>query len=349
MIDHKSYSLDWVQEKRGEFNNADPLLVEKVIRAFALLEALCRQNLKFIFKGGTSLLLLLPKPLRFSIDIDIIIEKKPDDLEALLQRVISRTDFTRCEEDIRSRTDIPKKHFKFYYQSILPGQGEQYILLDILFQENPYPNVIFKLVNSSFISIDGKPERVRLPDVNSILGDKLTAFAPATIGIPPGSGKELEMIKQLYDIGQLFNRADDLKLVGNSFELVAQFEIDYRSKTIDPNDVLADTFYAGQVLSLRGKKDEKLYKELEAGIRKIEPYIFKRFKIDDALVSSAKAAYLTQLLASKSTSFERFDKEIDLSDRLIEGKEYNRLNKIKKTSPEAFFYWLKAIELIKAN
>ena len=50
----------------------DPKLVEKVVYAFGLLEQLKQAGLDFIFKGGTSLLLLTDPPSRFSIDIDII-------------------------------------------------------------------------------------------------------------------------------------------------------------------------------------------------------------------------------------------------------------------------------------
>jgi len=39
-------------------------------------------------------LLLLPEPLRFSIDIDIIIDKRPDDLQALFDKIIDQTIFT---------------------------------------------------------------------------------------------------------------------------------------------------------------------------------------------------------------------------------------------------------------
>ena len=45
----------------------------------------------------------------------------------------------------------------------------------------------------------GEDLKVNLPDKNCILGDKLTAFAPHTTGIPTGEDKELEIKKQLFD------------------------------------------------------------------------------------------------------------------------------------------------------
>ena len=52
----------------------DPALIERTIFALGLLEALARSELTFIFKGGTSLLLLLGKILRLSVDVDLILE-----------------------------------------------------------------------------------------------------------------------------------------------------------------------------------------------------------------------------------------------------------------------------------
>lgn len=46
---------------------------------------------------------------------------------------------------------------------------------------------------------------VTMPSVDCILGDKLTAFAPHTTGIPYNIDKELEIIKQMYDISCLFD------------------------------------------------------------------------------------------------------------------------------------------------
>ena len=71
MITENNFSKDWVYSicdllKRGK-NQADPELVEKVINALYLLESIKKVGLKFIFKGGTALLLLLNKIHRFSI------------------------------------------------------------------------------------------------------------------------------------------------------------------------------------------------------------------------------------------------------------------------------------------
>lgn len=72
------------------------------------------------------------------------------------------------------------------------------------------------------------------------MGDKLTAFAPNTTGIPyiklrhgrDGSIEErhcgMEIIKQLFDVASLFDRVENLSVVHETFEKIAPLEMEYR-------------------------------------------------------------------------------------------------------------------------
>ena len=81
MISKNSLHIDWITKVSSANRKADKILVEKVIRALMLLEGLVKQNLDFVFKGGTALMLILDSSKRLSIDIDIIIEKDPKNLK----------------------------------------------------------------------------------------------------------------------------------------------------------------------------------------------------------------------------------------------------------------------------
>ena len=61
-----------------------------MIHALYLLEQLKQTGLEFIFKGGTSLILLLERPARFSVDIDIIVNPKiqREELESYLNKIV---------------------------------------------------------------------------------------------------------------------------------------------------------------------------------------------------------------------------------------------------------------------
>jgi hypothetical protein len=64
--------------------------------------------------------------------------------------------------------------------------------------------LIEKTLDTEWLKQNTPPVTLTVPDINSIAGDKLTAFAPNTTGILYGSGKEKEIVKQLFDVGCLF-------------------------------------------------------------------------------------------------------------------------------------------------
>ena len=78
MIDREKITIEWIEKISKENRNADKILIEKAICAFLLLEGLVKRKLAFVFKGGTALMLHLNSTKRLSIDVDIIVEKKPE-------------------------------------------------------------------------------------------------------------------------------------------------------------------------------------------------------------------------------------------------------------------------------
>ena len=43
----------------------------------------------------------------------------------------------------------------------------------------------------------------------------------------------------------------------------------------------------------------------------------------------------------------QFEKDLDITSWIIANPEYNKLNKLKKTSPEAFYYFFQALTLLE--
>ena len=85
-------------------------------------------------------------------------------------------------------------------------QGKEfYILLDVLFAEVPYVEIIQKEIRNELLTVEEPQIMVSVPSLESILGDKMTAFAPHTTGIPIGAGKSLEIAKQLFDVAVLID------------------------------------------------------------------------------------------------------------------------------------------------
>ena len=346
MISEQSHTKEWITRVREDFPGKDPILIEKMIMALTLVENLGRTDLDFVFKGGTSLLLLLGSFHRFSIDIDIVLPNH-ENLEEYLQTVVEVGPFTRFEENKRSGK-LPKQHFKLYFHSVIQ-EKESHILLDILLEKNLYPKLIPVDVQSPVVSIEGKASQVICPSPECLLGDKLTAFAPRTTGIPYEIGKELEIAKQLFDVAILFDVVDDLKLVRNAFHQIAPKELAYREiDKLSSIDVLWDSFHTSVLIGTRGSTSEKEFEELASGFKKMSSFIFSgSFTVDSAVLCASKAAYLSALILRGIDLPDRFDKGLDLSDWSILNTDYNKLDKVKKTSPEAFFYFFHALRVLE--
>ena len=202
MIKKKCFENNWIISKYKELK-ADPILIEKAIYAFELLGSLIESNVNLIFKGGTGLMLLIPGFKRLSIDIDILSESDSESLNSSFNRINKEGVFNRWEEDKRTLNyKIAKKHFKFFYNSSREKR-ESYILLDIVQSNYSFLNTTEKSIDLPLFEVE-KEIKVLVPTIDSYGGDKLTAFAPKTIGISYGKNKSMEIIKQLFDLGILF-------------------------------------------------------------------------------------------------------------------------------------------------
>jgi len=359
MINLNEISSEWLNQVSKQHHNADKILAEKVIRALLLLEGLAKQKLSFVFKDGTALMLHFNSTKRLSIDIDIILQNDFDsdlnkDLESVLDAIIKEQGFLRKELQHRSTTSkIKKEHYKFFYTPLhKTNKDEEYVLLDILFEELNYENIISLPIQSTFVPIIDKPLGVNVPSLEDILGDKLTAFAPNTTGIPyfkNDDSMSMEIIKQLYDIGNLFDKVTDLYTIKTTFYRFAKTEIDYRnSKGINENDVLEDIYQTALCIVSRGTDGKGDFIELQNGIGRISRFIFSEsYHIEKAIAHASKAAYLSTLIFLNAKTIAKFENPLQLKDWKIDEPLNNKLNKLKKSNPEAFFYWYKIYELKK--
>ena len=96
----------------------DPVLLERAVYAFGLLEALAKVGMPFIFKGGTCLMLLMEHPRRLSTDIDIIAEPGTD-LDKYLDRASEIFPFKAVEEQKRIGKKNITDHSTFFWMFCL--------------------------------------------------------------------------------------------------------------------------------------------------------------------------------------------------------------------------------------
>lgn len=347
MIHPDSRSIEWMYKVAAENNFKDIALIEKTIRAFSLLESLVRSGCPFVFKGGTSLMLHLHSARRLSIDIDIICPPGTD-IELYIHQFAHEYGFEEVQlVERQSARNIPKSHAKYFYQvSYYTNTDVGNILLDVLFEDVHYSKVEQLPIVSRFLKNEGEPFLVNVPGSADLLGDKLTAFAPNTTGIPYFKGEKncsMEIIKQLFDVASLFDITNDLTVVSETFRKFAAVELGYRG--LDPENiqqVLDDIFQTSLCICMQGTADAENFKLLQDGIRRIQSFIHsEKYRIESATVNASKAAYLSTLMAKGIAKVNHFDPDNieSLRDATIPEPLPNRLNRLKRTNIEAFFYW----------
>ncbi len=347
MIHPVSRTIEWMKQVAAENRFSDLVLIEKSIRAFSLLESLVLSGCPFVFKGGTALMLHLDSDKRLSIDIDIICPLGTN-LEKYLHKYAHEYGFgdVKLVERI-SAHNIPKTHAKFYYLvSYVTNTETEFILLDVLFEDNHYYEIEKVPIQSRFIKLEGEPVMVNVPSKADMLGDKLTAFAPNTTGIPYFKGQKdcsMEIIKQLFDVASLFDVTNNLAVTSKTFKKFAEVELQYRN--LDPENiaqVFDDIYQTSLCICLKGQVEPENFKILQAGIKRIQNFIHsEKYNIDSAIVNASKAAYLSVLIANGIMKATRFDPQNmeHLREAVIREPLPTKLNKLKKTNVEAFFYW----------
>ena len=183
MFPAATYTSEWLNKQARDIGGCNADLLERCVHALTLLRHLAGTGLPFVFKGGTSLLLHLNPVRRLSIDIDIVCGESPEEVARVVAEVGQRAPFLRVEVNERGERGLPRRrHFKFYFRSALGGRAELPVLLDVVEERQQVHSVVQRPIRAHFLD----PERevlVTVPTVESLLGDKLTAFAPTTTGV----------------------------------------------------------------------------------------------------------------------------------------------------------------------
>lgn len=328
MLRQENFAEEHIRELQKN-SKRDPVLLERAIYAFGLLEALARVGMPFIFKGGTCLMLLMEHPRRLSTDIDIIVEPGTD-LDEYLAKASEIFPFKTAEEQKRvGKNNIEKRHFKFIYDSPI-NDRPFYILLDVLFENNHYSELISKEIRNDLLLTEPEYLAVNVPSANCILADKLTAFAPHTTGIPLNIGKDMEVMKQFYDVSSLLNVFTDFRQIGPTYEQIAKAEIAYRGIKSSVEDCLWDTFDTALCLASRGKVNKEEYPLYVKGIRNLRGHIYAEdYSPEVAAGRAAKVMYMVACLL-KNTEFRVVEEYKDYLDKKITQDKLTLLRYLRK-------------------
>ncbi len=364
MFPAEHFTAEALQKQAKALGGCHQDILERSLYALTLLGHLAESGLPFIFKGGTSLLLHLPQVRRLSIDIDIVCGEKPEVVDKIIAQIGKLPPFIRAKEHVREHVvKLPRRrHFKFIYRSAIGSQPEVPILLDVVEESRIHHQIVERLIQTSFL----KPEReikVKLPSVESLLGDKLTAFAPTTVGVrlrtPEGQpGDVMQVTKQLFDIGVLFEAASNYAEVAATYDAVHQLESEYRGNQHTREASLTDTLQACFALTAHKPKDVALYADaplLQDGFRRLRGHLtwpgFARSREPQRTIAARAAVLVAHLRAGVPFDFaaHRFTNSAEQLEALrsvsLNGTPLAWMDGVKAVNPEAYYYWQRVIRL----
>lgn len=182
-----------------------------------------------------------------------------------------------------------------------------------------------KEIKNDLLMTEGENLKVKIPSINCILGDKLTAFAPHTTGILLNTGKDMEVMKQMYDVHTLLNKFDDFDEMISTYNSIIDQEIAYRGKT-----------------------NWEEYRYYVNGIRSLRSHLFEEnYSPEIAARKAAKILYLTTCI-KKGVHFHKIEDPLLYKDRNYIGTEMSSLKYFRKVDMEAFAYTIETDLLLNS-
>jgi len=159
----------------------------------------------------------------------------------------------------------------------------------------------------------------------------------------------MEIIKQLFDVGELSDACDDLSEVSVDYKVVQVQESKYRAKAYTLEVVLNDAIETGFLLCqsrLKGSIDNDNIQELHQGIKQIQSYLLGApYRIGEARLCALKSALIATVIKNNNEKVNliviRYDNSrIQEMADIGPAAKYAILNKLNKaTQTETFYCW----------
>jgi len=298
--------------------DAPALLAEQAVRCLELVAELSNEKLDFLFKGGNSLLLILDKPRRFSIDVDIATDEPRDRLDEIVNRLPEKYGvFKRIEKrQHKTKPWLPMVSYFLYYDTAFGGT-ETFIMLDAMLKKSAYPSQKKKIVCGKLFSSTVK---VELPKVSSIVSDKLLTLGPTTLGIPLGKNKAAQRLKHVHDVSLLLERNPNLSEMRTALHSCLRQELELQERKITLDDVLEDTTaFLSLVTAFTTEPDsanlESALFEIVTGRKPFEEHLFVRdYPWERLQMDAARCTLALTAAVRESVTDKEFKAALKLTD-----------------------------------
>ena len=370
MIHPDCFQRPWIDEQAAalKIHSNGLELFERCMVALELVGRLSDGGLDFVFKGGTSLVLLLQPLRRLSIDVDIVTPESLDRLQAVLATATRAAPFFGVAEHQtgRDRDAPPTRHFKIPFRSATNPQGQSHVQLDVITAAHVYPATARRRVEAPFIRLEAEAH-VQMPTIECLLGDKLAAFAPTTIGVlydpitrhgKPAEPQPQRILKQLFDVHHLFAAAENFAEIEASYRATFAVQNVYRGGHHTLLGCLDDTIAAAREISLLPEAKSAPHTERQNLLRKgydgLSTHVVgEKFALErHTKVAAARAALLATALRHAYSDI--VPKEYVLSVpppaelSLIQLSPENAAiqTRLRSTAAEALYYWSSVEDII---
>lgn len=157
----------------------------------------------------------------------------------------------------------------------------------------------------------------------------------------------LSRVKQVVDVGTLFDQASDLTLIRATYGALFQAENSYRGSRFTIEEALNDTIDTARMIceiQLRGAPPDPRRELIVAGMGRMESHLVGApFRLDDLKIAAARAACIAALIRNPSSPLTLDDLRYDAVRFAKLGNTevtFSRpLNRLRQTNPEALFCW----------
>ena len=292
--------------------DASEALAEQAVHCLELVAELAQEGLKFQFKGGNSLLLILEKPRRFSIDVDIATDEPRERIEKCLDSLVKKQGvFLKwTKRQHKTKPWLPLASYYCFYKSHYVKADDAFIMLDAQLTRSPYATHFVPVKCGGLYASKIKAE---IPFASSIIGDKLLTLGPNTLGIPVGKGKEAQRLKHVYDVALLLGMRPALREIRKSFKSCVAHENKLQEKSMTLGQLFSDTLaFCGSIKDYADipQIHENMSAILVENIRGLGPFAGHLFSKDygwkNLKIDMAKVALLMSAVCNKDVNEETF-------------------------------------------
>ena len=228
------------------------------------------------------------------------------------------------------------------------------VMLDVVEETEVIHVLESKPITTSFLTAE-REVKVQLPTLESLLADKLTAFAPTTTGVPlrrpdGAPGDVVQVVKQLFDVGMLFSLAQNGAEIVETYKRAQAKEAGYRETHPTLAATLDDTIATGlAAMPFKEKVQSKFgdYPLLKRGYIGMRGHLTRPFSEDDFRHFAAQAATLAAHIKTDTPLDFATLKYTGTNEQIaaLKANSFNNtkldwLDGLKQINPAAYHYWM---------